>query len=84
MQFTEKEQQLIKNAEKTLAITNRVRIAILACLAICALLILSGQLESKGLSGIALVLVVIAVGQPNLVKGPKYEDLLNLLIKKNK
>lgn len=82
--FSDKEQQLIKTAEKKLRQDKLVRTIILFALAVSSLLVLSGQLDSRSLSGLAIFLVAIAVGQANMVKGPQYEDLVNLLKKKSK
>lgn len=82
--FSDKEQQLIKTAEKKLRQDKLARTIILFALAVSSLLVLSGQLDSRSLSGLAIFLVAIAVGQANIVKGPQYEDLVNLLKKKSK
>lgn len=82
--FSDKEQQLIKTAEKKLRQDKLARTIILFALAVSSLLVLSGQLDSRSLSGLAIFLVAIAVGQANMVKGPQYEDLVNLLKKKSK
>lgn len=82
--FSDKEQKLIKTAEKKLRQDKLARTIILFALAVSSLLVLSGQLDSRSLSGLAIFLVAIAVGQANIVKGPQYEDLVNLLKKKSK
>lgn len=82
--FSDKEQQLIKTAEKKLRQDKLARTIILFALAVSSLLVLSGQLDNRSLSGLAIFLVAIAVGQANIVKGPQYEDLVNLLKKKSK
>lgn len=84
MLFNENEQRTIASAEKKLRQDNTARTIIMITLALATLLVLSGQLDSRALSGLSLFLVAIAMGQPNIIKGPKYEDLLNLLRKKNK
>lgn len=82
--FSDKEQKLIKAAEKKLRQDKLARTIILFALAVSSLLVLSGQLDNRSLSGLAIFLVAIAVGQANIVKGPQYEDLVNLLKKKSK
>ena len=84
MEFNDKEQRLIQSAHTKVKQTALMRILIMIALAISAILVLSGQLDTRALSGIALMLVAIAVGQPNIVKGPSYEELLTLLQKKRK
>jgi hypothetical protein len=84
MEFNTKEQRLIQLAEKKVKQTALMRIVIMIVLAVSAILVLSGQLDARALSGIALMLVAVAVGQPNIVKGPSYEELLTLLQKKVK
>lgn len=84
MTFSEKDLQLIKNAEKKLRRDQLARTITLFALAVSSILVLSGLLDARSLSGLAIFLVAIAVGQPNIVKGPQYEDLVNLLNKKSK
>lgn len=84
MSFSEKELQTIKAAEKKMRHDKLVRTIVLFALAVSSVLILSGQLDSRSLSGLAIFLVAVAVGQANIVKGPQYEDLVILLNKKSK
>lgn len=84
MSFTDKEKNIIAAAEKKLQRDKLARTGILFSLAISSIAILSGLLDARSLSGLAIFLVAIAVGQPNIVKGPQYEDLINLLNKKSK
>ena len=82
MAFNDIEQRLILLAHKKIKQTAVMRRLIMMALAVSAILVLSGQLDARALSGLALMLVAIAVGQPNIVKGPSYEELLTLLQKK--
>lgn len=84
MNFSDKEQSIIAAADKKLQRDKLARTLILFALAISCIAVLSGLLDARSLSGLAIFLVAIAVGQPNIVKGPQYEDLVNLLNKKSK
>ena len=84
MEFNDKEQRLIQLAQKKVKQTALMRRVIMIALAVSAIMVLSGQLDARALSGIALMLVAVAVVQPNIVKGPSYEELLALLQKKCK
>lgn len=84
MNFSDKEQSIIAAADKKLQRDKLARTLILFALAISSIAVLSGLLDARSLSGLAIFLVAIAVGQPNIVKGPQYEDLVNLLNKKSK
>ncbi|WP_346838093.1 hypothetical protein [Microbulbifer sp. SAOS-129_SWC] len=82
MEFTQREVQIIKRAERRIKQAAVVRVlAILFLLAQIALFFL-GQLGSDALALSAFALVLLAVLVPQLGGAPRYEQLVSLLASK--
>lgn len=80
--YTEQEIQLIEKARSTAAIVAIVRISLLLVLVITIAFMLAGNITLPVFAFMAVVFAVLGIMQFQLVPGPKYEDLVGLLVSK--
>ncbi|MCP3127066.1 hypothetical protein [Shewanella sp. KJ2020] len=83
MEFTETELALIAAAKQKVQMAQRVRMGVIILLILGTLTLLAGFWSYPYAIYIAFALVVFAVALPQFGQGPKYEELLELLLEKS-
>ncbi|AAN55546.1 hypothetical protein HRJ35_14180 [Shewanella oneidensis MR-1] len=83
MEFTDAELVLIAAAKHKVKWVQRVRIGVIILLLLGTLALLADLWSHPYAIYIAFALVVFAVALPQFGQGPKYEELLELLLEKS-
>lgn len=82
MEFTNAELALITAAKQKVQMAQRVRVGVIILLILGTFSLLAGFWSHPYAIYIAFALVVFAVALPQFGRGPKYEELLALLLQK--
>lgn len=82
MNYTEQEIQLIEKARSKAGNGAIVRIVLLLILVVSIAFTLAGYLALQAFAFSGVILAVLGILQFQLMPGPKYEDLVGLLVSK--
>lgn len=83
MDFTEREIATIVAARKKVSFSSAIRICILVLTFVGIFLLAKRLITPEGFIYFLIAAVILSIAHPQLSWGPKYEDLLNILERKN-